>query len=35
MSNLPAIPSLNDRQAWQLIDQAVFDPDVRMRFQKI
>ena len=35
MSNLPAIPSLKDRKAWQLIDQAVFDPDVRMRFQKI
>jgi len=35
MSNLSAIPSLNDRQAWQLIDQAIFDPDVRMRFQKI
>ena len=35
MSNLSAILSLNDRQAWQLIDQAVCDPDVRMRFQKI
>jgi len=34
MSNLPAIPSLKDRQAWQLIDQAVFDPDVRLRYQK-
>ncbi len=35
MTSLAAIHSLKDHPAWQLIDQAAFDPDIRLRYQKL
>jgi len=34
MTSLSALKALQDRQAWDLIDQATFDPDIRLRYQK-
>jgi len=34
MTSLSALKALQDRQTWDLIDQATFDPDIRLRYQK-
>jgi len=34
MTSLSALKALQDRQTWNLIDQATFDPDIRLRYQK-
>jgi len=34
MTSLSALNALQDRQTWDLIDQATFDPDIRLRYQK-
>ena len=34
MTSLSSLNALQDRQTWDLIDQATFDPDIRLRYQK-
>jgi len=34
MTSLSALNALQDRLTWDLIDQATFDPDIRLRYQK-
>jgi len=34
MTSLSALKALQDRQTWDLIDQATFHPDIRLRYQK-
>ena len=34
MANLPAVPSLNSRQDWQIIDQSIIGSDIRLRLMK-
>ena len=34
MTSLSSLNALQDRQTWNLIDQATFDPDIRLRYQK-
>jgi diaminohydroxyphosphoribosylaminopyrimidine deaminase/5-amino-6-(5-phosphoribosylamino)uracil reductase len=34
MANVPTLPSLDLRKDWQVIDQSLFGPDVRLRYIK-
>ena len=34
MANVGLMNSLNNRQNWQIIDQALFGPDLRLRLIK-
>ena len=34
MANIPPLTALNQRQDWQIIDQAMFGPDMRLRLTR-
>ena len=34
MANTSTLPSLDTRQDWQIIDQCLFGPDLRLRYIK-